>query len=355
MSKTTQGASAAITTNVLTKQLWIEKMFREQIVESYFMPRFAGDGENNMVQTNTDLSKTRGDRMYFGIDFKLTGAGITGAGTLEGNEEKISDSSWTIYLEQYRHAVRDDGAMSRQRKLYDIDAISKDRITSWGGEKIDSLIFDALGPGTGAQYLYQTSGTNTYSVTQATAEAAVTSADKLNLDFLSFLKTFAKTGHGRDFNPIQPVKVDGKEYYILLVHPDCLYDLRVDSQFQQAMREAQVRGDSNPLFKGATALWDGVVIHEHERVPTKVSGDGSYTTNAAECYFLGKQAVVWAWGERPSLVNETFDYGNEHGYAWSMIAKADTPYFTWPNGSNYRNGSLIVPMARTAISDIAAS
>lgn len=355
MAKTTQGVSTPINQNV--KQIWEEKLFRESIVDSYFMPRFSGEGNDNIVQVKTDLAKTRGDRINFGLRFKLNGAGITSGQTLEGNEENLTDTTWTTTLEQYRHAVRDDGAMSRQRKMFDISAESRSALVDWGAEKIDDLIFDALDTdkdATGAIYLYQDAGVNKYSVTKATAEAAVEQTDKLNLDFISYIKSFAKTGRGRTFNPIKPIKVNGRSHYVLLVHPDALYDLRVDSQFQQAMREAQGRGNENPLFNGATAIWDNVVIHEHERVPTKVSGNGGWLVNGCEAYLLGAQSICYAWGQRPKLTSKMFDYDNEIGYAWSMISKADCPYFSW-NSVNYRNGSLVIPMARTKISDIAAS
>lgn len=348
MAKTTQAGSTA--TNEAVRQIWIEKLFREMIVESYFMPRFSGEGKDNIVQVQTDLTKTRGDRMNFGITFKLSGAGVTSGTTLEGNEESLSDDMWTIVLEQYRHAVRDDGAMTRQRKFYDVDAESRSAIVNWGAEKIDTLIFNSLNiasNSTGAIYTSLNSGSPVLST--STKAATVTATDKLDLDFISFIKTIAKTGANREFNPIIPIKVEGKNYYVLLVHPEVLYDLRVDSQFQQAMREAQARGNDNPLFKTATAIWDNVVIHEHERVPIAATYGAGSNVAGAECYLLGQQAIVWAWAQRPNLVTKLFDYDNEIGHAWSMIGKADTPYFTW-SGTNYKNGSLVVQLARTAVS-----
>lgn len=129
-----------------------------------------------------------------------------------------------------------------------------------------------------------------------------------------------------------------------------MYDLKTNSQFQQAMREAQIRGPENPLFKGATAIWDNVVIHEHERIALKTSSDTNWSTNGATCFLLGQQALVWGWGQRPKMVTKMFDYDDEIGHAWGMIAGVAAPYFSW-SGTNYRNGSFIVPVARTAVSD----
>jgi hypothetical protein len=47
------------------------------------------------------------------------------------------------------------------------------------------------------------------------------------------------------------------------------------------------------------------------------------------------------------MVQEVFDYQNEHGYAWNMIAAAGKPQF---NSLDY--GSIGVYLARTNISGV---
>ena len=61
---------------------------------------------------------------------------------------------------------------------------------------------------------------------------------------------------------------------------------------------------------------------------------------------LGAQSLVWGWGKRPEVVMRDFDYGNEHGYAWGMIAEGGKPQF---NSEDY--GSLGVAVSRTQVSD----
>jgi len=125
-----------------------------------------------------------------------------------------------------------------------------------------------------------------------------------------------------------------------------MYDLRVDSTFQQAMKDAQDRGKDNPLFRSATAIWDDVVIHETERLPLFTDG-GSGSTVGAHCVLMGAQALVWAWGKRPEVVQDTFDYGNEHGFATKMIGKAGKPKF---NSKDY--AVIGVTLAATNITGV---
>lgn len=118
----------------------------------------------------------------------------------------------------------------------------------------------------------------------------------------------------------------GRKLYGLLVNPAALFDLRTDATFQQAMREAMDRGKDNPLFKNAAAIWDDVIVYESERVPLFTNG-GAGAEVGCHGVLMGAQAGVWAWGQRGKVVQDTFDYGNEHGYAYEMIAKAGKPVF----------------------------
>lgn len=61
------------TSNALTKKLWDEDLFRDVQIESYFVSRFMSESENNLVQVQTDLTKSQGDQVTFGIVPNLSG------------------------------------------------------------------------------------------------------------------------------------------------------------------------------------------------------------------------------------------------------------------------------------------
>jgi N4-gp56 family major capsid protein len=337
--------TAFATNNALTKKVWEEKLFRDSVKESYFS-KFMGQDQSSLVYVKTQLEKGQGDTVYFGLRMRLTGAGVEDEQTLEGNEEALSTYDYSLALKEYAHAVRDKGALSRKRAMFSIDTESKQALQDWGSEKVDQLAFDALLT-TPTKTLYLDSSAVFQGDTAANAKAGLHATNsKITPNFISAAKTWAKTGGNRAYIPIRPVKVQGKEYFILLVHPDCMYDLKANSTFQQAMREAEVRGPSNPLFTGAAAIYDGVVIHEHENCTLGTDGGASGNVAWAKCALMGQQSLCWAWGARPSIVQETFDYQRQHGYAWSMIARCGKPQF---NSLDY--GSLGVYLARTQISD----
>lgn len=337
--------TAFATSDAQVKKLWEEKLYRDAKKESYFS-RFMGTGEDSIVQENTILTKSQGDQVYFNIVMRLSGTGVTSGQALEGNEEKLTAYSFSVSLEEYAHAVRDNGPLDRQRAIFSIDEVSQSRLKDWGSEKIDQLIFDAAFASP-TKIFYKTSSGLTSTGTAATAKAALTAADsKLTPAMISGMRVWAKTGGNRGYIPMRPVKVEGRSYYVLLVHPDCMYDLKTDATFAQAMREAEVRGPSNPLFQGATAIWDNVVIHEHENC-TIASDGGGASVPWAKGLLLGAQGLVWAKGKNSPVSSEEFDYRREHGYGWGVIAKAGKATF---NSKDY--ACQTVYLSRTDISSL---
>ncbi len=127
-----------------------------------------------------------------------------------------------------------------------------------------------------------------------------------------------ETGGGTAIDGLE----DGKEYYILIVHPEVAYDLFTLSDWQTAQREANVRGDENPLFKGALGIWDGVVVHSHEGVSTFNDGGGA-SIKGARNIFMGAQAACFADNSSMNWVEKTFDYGNQLGISAGKIYGVD--------------------------------
>ena len=323
-------------------KLWSERMYRDTLKEAYFA-RFMGTTENSIVQRDTQMKKSAGDRVRFAIAMRLQGSGVKSGQTLEGKEERLVTHNFDVILEQYRHAVRDAGALDRQRVMFSIDQVSLERLKGWGAEKIDQLLFNAA---------LENNSKAFFGAGSATSTAALTAADKITPELLSKVKTWAITGGDRKQTPFRPVRVDGRNYFVCVVHPDVAFDLIMDPVFQQARREAEVRGRENPLFTGAYMIWDGIVVHAHENIPIFTNWGATGTVPGASCLFMGAQALVWAEGgregARPQIITEQFDYKNERGYGWEILARAGKPRF---NNKDYAVAAVNV--ARTQISDAA--
>lgn len=342
------------TGDALTKKVWEEKLFRDSLDEAYF-PKFFGSTSSDLVQVSTNLEKSQGDRITFGLRMRATGAGVQGSAILEGNEESLTRYDYSLSIDEYAHAVRVRKGIDQQRAMFSVTDEAEAAIKDWMADKIDQLCFDAIGIGDGAgagptKVIYRTAASTFVSGASFSAvrtSLAATANSSLNLGLISAIKAYAKTGGERQTVPLRPVKVDGKEFFILLVHPDAMFDLKSDSSWQQAQRDAQIRGDSNPLFTGAAGVWDGVVVHEHSRCAVATNGGAGSNQAWTKGIFMGAQSLAFAFGSRPEVVQESFDYGREVGYGIKALMAAGAPVF---NSQTY--GSIGVALTRTNISGL---
>ena len=330
-------AKTGFTTNSAeTVKLWNEQLFRDTVKASYFS-RFMGTGSDSIVQVKTDLESGQGDRIRFAIRMRLTGAGVTEGQTLEGNEESLTTYTTNLTLKQWRHAVRDDGAMSRQRAMFSISEESTSALQDRTTEKIDQECFDAY---------TNTAATKVFYGGTATSDATLTTSMLLTPAKISEMKAWAVTGGNRGQTPLRPVNIGGKKHYVLLIHPDNSYDLKQNTIWQNAQQNANIRGNSNPIFDGALGMWDNVIVHEHENVPIVTNFGAGANVPGSKCLFLGAQSLLWAWGKRPNVVTKKFDFDNECAYAVNMIYDVAKPVF---NSLDY--GSVAFNCARTQIAD----
>ena len=355
------------TSDNLRKEQWEEMLYRDTLVESFFMGRFAGYSVQNLLKgmpfesTPNDIlhikttleakgkTKTReGDKITFGLIPRIsptTHPGVTSGQTLKGKEVSLSWYNFNLELERYRQAVSAGTPIDWHRAAFAMAPEARTALQNWGIERLDRLSIDALDVVTNSKIFYKTSSGTTSTDTWATATAALTTANgKLTPAMVSFIGAWCKTGGGRTRIPLRPVYVAGKPYYVWVVHPDVLYDWKQDSTVFQAWREAQARGDENPIFHGASYIWDNNVIHEYENISVGTDAGSGSDVPYAKCHVLGAQSLCWAWGERPSMVEDTDDYEEELYYAWRMTGKAGKPNF---NSQDY--GSVMVALARTNV------
>ncbi len=105
MAVTEYGVNDALAVKLWSKKLSVEVLKETEIAD------YIGEDENSLWQLKTETSKGAGDKITHGLRMQLTGPGIQGDGTLEGNEEQLTTYSDSIYIDQLRHAVRSTGPL----------------------------------------------------------------------------------------------------------------------------------------------------------------------------------------------------------------------------------------------------
>ena len=318
--------------DTLAVKLWGKKLFQDALKKSYF-DRFMGKSSNSLVQLRDETSKGPGDRITIGLRMQLSGAGVQGDGTLEGNEEALTTYSDNVYIDQLRHAVRSAGKMSEQRVPFSVRDEAKAGLEDWWADRLDTWFFNQL-----AGYTAQTDtrytgnqaatapSTNRKLFAGSTAtDVGQTSTDVFNLNLIDKCVERAET-----VSPtIRPIMVGGEKKFVMFLHPYQVYDLRTSTSSGQWLdiQKAALAGgkdSGSPIYTGALGEYNGVVLHQASRVPQGVNGSSAVTTTR-RAIFCGAQAALMAYGQKDqsaemSWVEELFDYKNQLGVSAGMIA-----------------------------------
>ena len=103
---------------------------------------------------------------------------------------------------------------------------------------------------------------------------------------------------------IRPIKIKGRDKYVMFLHPYQVYQLRASAATagswadiqKAAMQGGQI--SDNPIYTGAIGEWNGVILHEANRIPNGVySTSGAPQTSTGRAVFCGAQAGALAFGQ----------------------------------------------------------
>lgn len=318
----------------LAVKLWSKKLAVEALKETYF-GRFLGEDSSSLIQIKTESSKGAGDKVTVGLRMQLNGAGVSGDGTLEGNEEALVTYSDAIVLDQLRHAVRSSGRVSQQRVPFDLRQESLDGMKDWWADRLDSAFFNQICGNTaqsdtrltGNQAANGPDSSHQLWAGSAANDQSLGTSDTFKLTLIDKCVERAKT-----LSPaIRPLKEGGREYYVMFLHPYQVTDLRTDAATAGSwfdIQKAAMQGGQvidNPIFTGALGVYHGVILHEAVRITLGVhSSNGTTVANTRRAVFCGAQASMIAFGQdngpnKFTWVEELFDYENQLGVSAGTI------------------------------------
>lgn len=305
-----------IPTNLVPK-VWAKKVWHEGVKDSYFDKFTATDG-SNVVHKNKDLENVKGDSVVFGLMMNLTGSGVEGnRQKLAGAEDTLNIYDFTVNTKLVRNAVSRYEA-DDQRTQYDMLKEIKIALKQWLSDWLDDRLISRLS--------YNPSNGEVLYASAAGTQSSITANDKLTTTIISRAKRKAMMHAPK----VQPIKVDGMDKYIMLVHPWAARDLKDDPKWLAAQQNANVRGSKNPIFTGALGEYDGVILYEYERVQT--GNIGASSANVCQNLLLGKQAACFAVSRPAKHIEQTDDYGNIAGNGIAFYGAVEKTNF---NGKDY--------------------
>ena len=288
-------------------EIWAKDTLRRTKV-SGFWGRFTGkEGSGSPIIQKTELLNNPGDLIHIQVTDPLSGAGITGdTSVLEGNEEGLATSEIKCSPLQYRHGVR-LFRRANKKSILDLRAEGRMRLEEWAADKIDNVRFSLFNASALPAPLAAESYTpNVYVVGGGTTVDDVAAADDLTVLALQTMKVKLRMQQAK------PLMVDGFPHFVYVTHPYTTFQLKQESRYESWVREAQVRGDSNPFFRGALAVIDGMIIYEH---PSVAVAANATSVSVSKGIAFGGEAFVEALDENVSYHEKLFDYDNEYGLA----------------------------------------
>jgi N4-gp56 family major capsid protein len=300
--------SPAVNTN-LVRSIISAKVWEEGNKEQYF-GKFTSKTGDSIIHLYEDLKKERGDSITIPLRHQLAGNWITGDNTLEGYEEAINFYDFKITVDQERAGVLSAGKMSEQKYAFDVLEQMKAALKQlWMNYLEDKHITALSTTATAGEVIYAPlpDATAVASIASITADCKLTAAQITRARVIAEMHSPI----------IQPVRVNGKEYFVMFVHPYAAKNLKEDTTFINAQKDAAERGINNPLFTGMLGVYDGVVLHEFRRV--QLTTDGASSANVCHNLLCGKQAGVMAVAKTMFMKEKVFDYENQTGYAVGWI------------------------------------
>lgn len=284
-----------LTNDNLTRKKWARDLF-SVILPSVEFNSLVGKDSNAIVQLRTELAKGEGDQITFGIRLPLTGEGIVGNDTVEGNEEKLRFKDFKMTIEELNHAVDTGGKMEEQRIPYNLMQEGKNGLQDWWVDKLNAYLMAVLCGDTSYQIVTgKTFGTIITApdtghqiLANDVAEASMTSADIMDLTMLDRMKQRAEIPSANCYK-LRPLKLGGKNYWRVILHNYVFDQLKQNTNIGQW---GDLQRAANKLSVPNTEIeYNGMLISKSEYI-RKVSG----TTGVYRNLLLGCQAAVWAWG-----------------------------------------------------------
>lgn len=301
----------------LANKLYSKKLLHESLKETWFS-KFIGTEQDSLIQLLPDTKKSAGDKVTYGLRVLLTGDGVQGDETLEGNEENLIFYDDSMLINQLRHAVRSKGKMSEQRVPYSVRDEARQGLTDWFSDRLDTCFMNQLSGNTNitdtkwtgnnaavatdnSHWIYATG------VVGTDAETSLSASSVFSLTLIDRAVVKAKTLSPR----IRPLRIGGEEKYVCFIHPYQHYQLRASTATGQYMdiQKAALQGGQrtgNPIYTGAIAEYNNVIFHESTRVPWGTTAQDSTTktpsavTSVGRAIFCGAQAGVCGVGQDTS-------------------------------------------------------
>lgn len=347
--------NAFSTSDANAVKVW-SNMLEVETLKALEIAPLIGDSPNSIIHRKKDLQKAPGDRIYYNLRMQISGRGVSEGQLLEGNEESLTIYQDSVVVNELFHAVRVKSAKSidAQRVPWDLMMEAKDALVDWYAKRMSVSFFNAVCGNTAQTDTIYTGFNATVAPSSgrilrpnsaATDEALTSSAFAMDLRLIDYAKEAARIASPM----IRPVRIDGRDCYVMYLDPRQVTDLRTNTSTGQWLDITKAFengfGKDSQVIKGSIGMYNGVILREapDDCLPLGVnSTTGATVSNTRRAVLLGAQSagIAFSDGGGPTTYKtqtETFDYGREVGISVGTIMGLKKTQF---NSTDY--GTVVV-------------
>ena len=251
-----------------------------------------------------------------------------GTTSMIDQEESMVLNDMEVVVELMKHAVGFDTPELQDLKTnFRMEQEAAGALADWLTGQYEESILDALYEGNAAHVIksgFASAVAHPRVIwgNDATAQGNISDNDKLSSTELRSIYQTLRLAN------VNPIKHEGREAYVMLAHVYSVSDLSADSVIQANYQNAFTRTDasaSNPLFGNADIIFEGIAVHEYNRIRSPATGTNAASTRRN--LVLGADAVVCGNASEPRLVRRKEDaYEDKYGVGIKQIfgcARAD--------------------------------
>jgi hypothetical protein len=344
----------AVTTinSQLSVEQWENDYSVEYVRDSSF-GQLTGTSHNSPIRLVEVLKTKPGKTAHIQMVGRLSGTGITGDNTMEGQEEELDTYEYPLTIDQVRNACV-SAYMEQKGTNINIPDASREMLKLWAMDDLrDTIIEAAYSPvvdgvtaydsateaqkdtwvaaqrqsASNVRVLFGQSESN-YSASDHSASLANIDGtnDILKRDSIRLAKRFTKATSPH----IRPVRVKmekggAKEVFILCSGSLPVRDL--EDNIDTIRQNADVRGAQNGIFSEADIVLSNVAVMEIPEIPVKADVGNGGTVDISANFFMGAEALVIAWGRYTKIKTKSFDYDNQDGVSVSDVRGVGKPHF----------------------------
>lgn len=289
-NQTSWGTSDALTVKLYDAES--SKVYRRAGQKEFFKANgLISSGMDKPVVLEKTLQKEKGDRVTKAFVRKQSDDGMTEQQVNLSKADGITSYTQNTTLDRRIKLIRvpAPATLSIKRIQMNLPMEARELLSDWLADFKDRKKFAAFSSSPTDIYYYDTNGDLTHTTSFATAKAGIVAASLFEPEMIDAACTNLR------YRRVPGINIGGKQMYIAILSMESMFDLRRNSEWTQAQREARERGKNNPIFTNAEAVWNNCIIYSHDGITTGTDGGGA-SVNYSQNLVMGSQAMLWADG-----------------------------------------------------------